>query len=81
MPTASELLGEVADVACNDQQALPDLEQIKHAYVVHVLEICQGNRSVAAKILGVDRKTLYRKLAQWGVEPPRARKEPAHAED
>jgi len=29
-----------------------------------VLDVVDGNRTLAAKILGVDRKTLYRKLKQ-----------------
>jgi transcriptional regulator of acetoin/glycerol metabolism len=27
----------------------------------------QGNRTLAARSLGLDRKTLYRKLRQYGV--------------
>ncbi len=46
---------------------LRDLDEVKRAHVKHVLEACGGNRSLAAKILGVDRKTLYRNLARWGL--------------
>jgi len=35
---------------------------------VRILEACAGNRSEAAKILGVDRKTLYRRLRRWGIQ-------------
>ena len=35
--------------------------------MLRVLEACGGNRTDAAKILGLDRKTLYRKLLRWGV--------------
>jgi DNA-binding protein Fis len=35
--------------------------------VLRVLEACDGNRTDAAKMLGLDRKTLYRKLLRWGV--------------
>ncbi len=35
--------------------------------MLRVLEDCHGNRTDAAKILGLDRKTLYRKLLRWGV--------------
>jgi transcriptional regulator of acetoin/glycerol metabolism len=34
---------------------------------LRVLEACNGNRTDAAKVLGLDRKTLYRKLLRWGV--------------
>jgi len=45
------------------------LDEIRRRHVVHVLDACGGNRSEAAKILGVDRKTLYRRLRRWGISP------------
>lgn len=44
------------------------LDEIRRRHVVRVLDACGGNRSEAAKILGVDRKTLYRRLRRWGVD-------------
>jgi len=38
------------------------LEELEKQYVSHVLSQVRGNRSRAAEILGIDRKTLYRKL-------------------
>ncbi|MBA3391478.1 MAG: sigma-54-dependent Fis family transcriptional regulator [Deltaproteobacteria bacterium] len=43
------------------------LEEIERRHVIRVLEACNGNRTDAAKMLGLDRKTLYRKLLRWGV--------------
>jgi len=43
------------------------LEEIERRHVLRVLAACGGNRSDAAKVLGVDRKTLYRKLVRWGL--------------
>ncbi len=43
------------------------LEEIERRHVLRVLEACNGNRTDAAKMLGLDRKTLYRKLLRWGV--------------
>ena len=43
------------------------LEEIERRHVIRVLEACEGNRTDAAKMLGLDRKTLYRKLLRWGV--------------
>jgi transcriptional regulator with PAS, ATPase and Fis domain len=40
---------------------LPTLEQLEGRYIARVLAFTKGNMSKAAKILGVDRKTLYRK--------------------
>ncbi len=46
------------------------LDEVRRRHVLVVLEACHGNRSEAAKILGVDRKTLYRRLRRWGVSEP-----------
>ncbi len=43
------------------------LEEIERRHVLRVLEACKGNRTDAAKVLDLDRKTLYRKLLRWGV--------------
>jgi two-component system response regulator HydG len=40
---------------------LPTLDQLEGRYIARVLAFTKGNMSKAAKILGVDRKTLYRK--------------------
>ncbi len=44
------------------------LEEVEKRYILRVLDAAQGNRSVAARILGLDRKTLQRKLALWHRE-------------
>jgi two-component system response regulator HydG len=51
----------------SDPGELVPLEEVERRYVLHVLECVQGNRTLAAKKLGLDRKTLYRKLRQYGV--------------
>ncbi len=55
---------------------LADLDSVKRAHVRFVLEACGGNRSLAARILGVDRKTLYRCLERDAAD--RAQAEPSH---
>jgi len=42
------------------------LEEVERRHVMRVLEACNRNRTDAAKLLGLDRKTLYRKLLRWG---------------
>jgi two-component system response regulator HydG len=54
-------------LAGNDIPELLTLEEVERRHVLRVLEACHGNRTDAAKILGLDRKTLYRKLLRWGV--------------
>jgi two-component system response regulator HydG len=52
----------------DDPSGLLSLEQVEQQYILHVLESTGGNRTQTARILGLDRKTLYRKLKQFGVE-------------
>ena len=40
------------------------LDEMERRYIHQVLEQLDGNRTLAAKLLGVDRKTLYRKLKE-----------------
>jgi len=54
-------------VVADDPSELVPLETVERRYILRVLEAARGNRSVAARILGVDRKTLYRRLASYGV--------------
>ena len=45
-----------------DPGTILPLEEMEQRYIRQVLEQLDGNRTLAAKMLGVDRKTLYRKL-------------------
>lgn len=51
----------------NEVPELVTLEEVERRHVLRVLEACDKNRTDAAKILGLDRKTLYRKLLRWGL--------------
>ena len=58
---------ELADFSINKAFALrPTLEQLEDDYIRYVLASVQGNRGEAARILRIDRKTLYRKLEASG---------------
>jgi two-component system, NtrC family, response regulator AtoC len=48
---------------------LPSLEEIKKRYALYVINHVGGNISRAAKVLDVDRRSLYRMLARWKIEP------------
>jgi two-component system response regulator HydG len=54
-------------LAGNEMPELLTLEEVERRHVLRVLEACHGNRTDAAKVLGLERKTLYRKLLRWGV--------------
>ena len=40
-----------------------DLAELERRYIQIVLARCEGNRTKAARVLGVDRSTLWRKLS------------------
>ena len=47
---------------------LPPLDELEKRYVVHVLKAVAGNRTRAAEVLGIDRRTLYRMLERFGLD-------------
>ena len=47
-----------------------ELATLERQYVTLALEIAHGNLSRAARLLGVNRTTLYSKLARLGLNPP-----------
>ncbi|HYC93467.1 MAG TPA: sigma-54-dependent Fis family transcriptional regulator [Thermoanaerobaculia bacterium] len=49
---------------------MPTLDELEARYIARVLASTKGNMSKAAKILGVDRKTLYRKRLELGQFVP-----------
>jgi len=56
------------DVTADDPEELLTLEELERRYIVRVLEATAGNKTQAARILGVDRKTLFRKLKRADSE-------------
>ncbi len=55
----------LADLAPTDGDELPTLDQLERRYIQRVLRRVHGNKSAAARALGIDRRTLYRKLARF----------------
>ncbi len=43
------------------------LEEAERAHVLRVLDRCGGSQNEAARVLGIGRTTLWRKLRAWGV--------------
>jgi two-component system response regulator HydG len=52
-------------VTGSDPEELVPLEEVERRYVLRVLEASGGNKTIAARVLGLDRKTLHRKLERW----------------
>lgn len=55
----------LAELAPADGDLLPTLDQLERRYIQRVLRLVRGNKSAAARTLGIDRRTLYRKLARF----------------
>ena len=49
----------------NDPSELVPLEEVERRYILHVLNALGDNKTNAARVLGLDRKTLYRKLREF----------------
>jgi len=50
--------------------AIPTLEEVELAHIRRVLELCGGNRTVAAQHLGITRQTLTKRLGVGSDDPP-----------
>ena len=64
-------------VSSFDPTDLVPLEEIERRYILRVLDAVRGNRTAAANALGLDRKTLYRKLKAYGAGEERHESPPA----
>ena len=49
-------------IESNDPAELLPMEEVERRYILKVLESVGGNKTLAAQVLGFDRRTLYRKL-------------------
>ena len=54
-------------VASDDPSELVPMEEVERRYISRVMEAVQGNKTAAARVLGYDRKRLYRKLEKLGL--------------
>ncbi len=64
--TAESLPQHIVDPAA-DTLSLHDPERERQS-IERALRLASGNKSQAARLLGIDRKTLYNKLASLGIE-------------
>ena len=62
-PTLIGSRGDYSTIEKALERLLP-LEELERQYITRILEQTGGNKYKAAQILGIDRKTLYRKLTQ-----------------
>ena len=59
-------------VASASPAELLTLDQVERRYVRHVLAATNGNKTHAAKVLGIDRRSLYRRLEPSAAAEPDA---------
>jgi len=62
-----DLPEEVVDRPGGAAPAGRSLEELERSYIVQLLDQCLGNQSRVARILGINRRTLHRKLQKYGA--------------
>jgi DNA-binding NtrC family response regulator len=65
--TVTRALPETCDPA-----AILPMDEVERRHISQVLVALNGNKASAARLLGMDRRTLYRKLERWGLAAARA---------
>jgi two-component system, NtrC family, response regulator AtoC len=58
------------DAGAADDRSLEamSLREMERIHIRRVLELTRGQREQAARTLGIDRKTLYRKIIEYGIQ-------------
>jgi transcriptional regulator of acetoin/glycerol metabolism len=56
--------GDLIDDLATDNMPLTEVEK---RYIVRILQRTNWHQSKAAQILGIDRKTLYRKIKEYNL--------------
>jgi DNA-binding NtrC family response regulator len=54
--------------AGSGEAAAPTLQEMERQHIVRVLQEMEGNKSKAARALGIERKTLYEKARRLGID-------------
>jgi DNA-binding NtrC family response regulator len=68
----ADLHNSSAIVVRGNRDDWPTLNEHEKQYILEVLDEVEGNKSSAAKILGIDRVSLWRKIKRYGLEAPYA---------
>ena len=64
LPTGVQQAGSNRQIIPHDLEQAKTLKQVEAEYIRLILDKTSGNKHQAAEVLGIDRKTLYRKLAE-----------------
>jgi two-component system response regulator RegA len=67
---AFEKCGEKSDgKSANVPETIPSLARVEWEHIQRILTDCNGNISQAARVLGIHRRSLQRKLSKYPPEP------------
>jgi len=62
--------GDRKELVTDAEPETPTLESIEKAYIHYIMSQTDGKKSEAARILGIDASTLYRKLDRYQLDRP-----------
>jgi transcriptional regulator with PAS, ATPase and Fis domain len=65
---AAQSLLPTSDPNREDDDALMTLEEVEKRHILKVLRATRGNRTEAARLLGVNPSTVYRKIEKYGLD-------------
>jgi DNA-binding NtrC family response regulator len=60
-------LGRAPVVAIADEGSVPKLEQVERELIFKALAVFNDDKAAAAEALGISRRTIYRRLREYGV--------------
>ena len=63
-----DLRGEAPTLIKHAEPEMITLEDLERRHIEAVLGFCEGNKTKAAEVLGIDRVSLWRKLKRYGME-------------
>jgi DNA-binding NtrC family response regulator len=55
----------------DDPKGVISLDELARRYITRVIKLFRGNKSRAAEVLGIDRRTLYRRIEGWEQQEAR----------
>ena len=67
LPPVVRKSGEAAELSQQPALSATDLEDLERMTIERVFDQVKGDKTLAGKMLGISRATLYRKLKQYGI--------------
>jgi two-component system response regulator HydG len=55
-------------ITADEGDEILSLDEIEQRYMLRVIKLLNGNKARAAQMLGLDRRTLYRKLERYAAQ-------------